>query len=117
MAIVAFMLSLIIIHVSADLFSEYSWLILPLAFFLLGIAHAGVRVGRKTYIVNMAEGNRRTDYVAIANTLIGIFLLIAGLLAGLASLMAVPFALSLFAIAAFWGSLYAGRLDPVNQQK
>lgn len=51
---------------------------LPLAYFTLSIAHSGVRVGRKTYVVNLATGNRRTDYVAISNTAIGVLLLLVG---------------------------------------
>lgn len=50
----------------------------PLAFLVLGIAHSGIRLGRKTYLVDMAGGNRRTDYVAVSNTVIGVVLLAAG---------------------------------------
>ena len=50
----------------------------PLAFFAMGIAHSGIRVGRKTYVVDMASGNRRTDYVAVGNTVIGLALLLIG---------------------------------------
>lgn len=46
-----------------------------LAFFVLQIAHAGVRLGRKTYLVDIAGGNRRTDYVSVSNSLIGAILL------------------------------------------
>ncbi|MDX1398756.1 MAG: MFS transporter, partial [Oceanospirillum sp.] len=53
------------------------WL-LPLGYFLLTIAHEGVRIGRKTYLVNMASGNQRTDYVSVSNTCIGIVLLLIG---------------------------------------
>ena len=111
MATVACLLLFVVIHVSIDLFSGYSRIFFPLTLFFLGVAHAGVRVGRKTYIVNMAEGNRRTDYVSIANTLIGVLLLIAGLFAGIASLIAVPLALGLFASAALFGSFYGKRLN------
>jgi uncharacterized membrane protein len=52
----------------------------PLAFFLLGIAHSGVRLGRKTYLIDMAGGNKRTDYVAVSNSVIGVILLLAGAL-------------------------------------
>ena len=45
---------------------------LPLAYFTLSVAHSGVRVGRKTYVVDLATGNKRTDYVAISNTVIGV---------------------------------------------
>ena len=51
---------------------------LPLAFFVLSVAHSGVRVGRKTYVVNLATGNKRTDYVAISNSTIGVLLLLVG---------------------------------------
>jgi hypothetical protein len=53
------------------------WL-LPGAYFILSVAHEGVRVGRKTYVVNLGSGNQRTDYVAISNTVIGILLLLVG---------------------------------------
>ena len=56
---------------------EATWLY-PLAFFILGIAHSGVRLGRKTYIVDMASGDKRTEYVAVSNTIIGFILLITG---------------------------------------
>ncbi len=51
---------------------------LPLAYFVLMVAHSGVRVGRKTYVVNLGSGNKRTDYVSISNTTIGVLLLIVG---------------------------------------
>ena len=57
---------------------ESIWLI-PGAYFVLSVAHSGVRVGRKTYVVDLASGNRRTDYVAVSNSVIGVLLLIVGL--------------------------------------
>lgn len=54
------------------------WWFLPLAYLVLSIAHEGVRVGRSTYVVNLGEGNLRTDYVAISNTVIGVLLLVVG---------------------------------------
>lgn len=50
----------------------------PVAFFILAIAHAGVRIGRKTYMVDMAGGTKRTDYTAVSNTVIGVLLLAVG---------------------------------------
>ncbi|NNM06490.1 MAG: MFS transporter, partial [Gemmatimonadetes bacterium] len=49
------------------LVQRFSW-IAPLAFFFLAIAHSGIRVGRKTYLLDMASGIRRTDYVAVSNS-------------------------------------------------
>ncbi len=54
-----------------------SWLF-PVFFFLLGVAHAGVRAGRKTYLVDLAGGVKRTDYVSVSNTLIALVLLAMG---------------------------------------
>jgi MFS family permease len=74
----------------------------PVAFFILGIAHSGVRLGRKTYIVDMAGGNKRTDYVAVSNTIIGFILLITGGISAVAATIStegIILILSLFGIA------------------
>lgn len=79
----------------------------PAAFFVLGIAHSGVRLGRKTYVVDMAGGNKRTNYVAVSNTIIGLILLLAGGVSALASLISaegVILVLSLFGLAGAWMS-------------
>jgi MFS family permease len=49
-------------------------------FFLLSVGHAGIRVGRKTYILDIAEGEQRSQFVASANTLVGLVLLVTGAL-------------------------------------
>ncbi len=65
---------------------KISWLF-PAFFFGLGVAHAGVRAGRKTYLVDLAGGVKRTDYVALSNTLIGLLLLLVGGLTSLVSFL------------------------------
>src|SRR5690606_30524759 len=65
--------------------------------FVLGVAHAGVRVGRKTQLVDMAGGDRRAEYVALSNTIIGIMLLGVGALS--AALMAVSLVATILALA------------------
>ncbi len=52
------------------------------ALFILGIAHAGVRIGRKTHVVDLAGGDRKSEYVALSNTIIGVLLLVIGALVG-----------------------------------
>ncbi len=61
----------------------------PVFFFLLAVAHAGVRMGRKTYVVDLASGNQRTDYVAVSNTVIGVVLLLTGLIGALTAVVPV----------------------------
>lgn len=77
----------------------------PAAFFGLGIAHAGVRLGRKTYLVDMAEGNKRTDYVAVSNSVIGALLLATGLLGGLAATLSVHATMFLLGLAGLAGAI------------
>ncbi len=56
---------------------------LPVSFFLLMMLHDGVRLGRKTYLLDLAGGSKRTDYVAVSNTLMGVVLLAVGAFAAL----------------------------------
>lgn len=74
---------------------------LPLAYLALSIGHDGITVGRKTYVVDLAGGNRRTDYVAVSNSLIGVLLLGFGALsAALGALGAAAVVLMLSACGA-----------------
>ena len=50
--------------------------------FVLALAHEGVRLGRSTYLVDMADERNRAGYTAVSNTVIGALLLIAGGLTG-----------------------------------
>lgn len=50
----------------------------PGVFLLFNIGYAGVRLGRKTWVVDAAEGDRRTDYVSAANTIIAVMILVLG---------------------------------------
>lgn len=48
-------------------------------FFTLSVGHNGIRTGRKIYAVDIAEGQKRTEFVAVSNTFVGIFILLAGI--------------------------------------
>jgi len=86
----------------------------PLAFFGLGVAHAGIRLGRKTYLVDMAEGNQRTVYVAVSNSVIGALLLFTGLVGALASLVSVPGTVLLLGLAGLAGSAMSLRWKEIS---
>lgn len=96
-------------------FSASIWFY-PAAFFVLSVAHAGVRIGRKTYMVDMAGGNKRTDYVAVSNTAIGVLLLVAGGLSALASLISSAAVLLLLGVMGLLGTISAQRLREVSVQ-
>ena len=97
-------------------FGDSTWIgwFYPAGFFVLSIAHAGVRLGRKTYLVDMAGGNKRTDYTSVSNTVIGGLLLVVGGLTALLSMIsevAVILTLGLMGLA---GALSAVRLKDVT---
>ena len=97
-------------------FGDSTWIgwFYPAGFFVLSIAHAGVRLGRKTYLVDMAGGNKRTDYTSVSNTVIGVLLLTVGGLTALVSMIsevAVILTLGLMGLA---GAMSAVRLKDVT---
>ncbi|SDR97258.1 MFS-type transporter involved in bile tolerance, Atg22 family [Halopseudomonas xinjiangensis] len=85
------------------------WLF-PVAFFVLGVAHAGVRIGRKTYVLDLGGGERRTDYVAISNSVIGLVLLATGLFGLLGSMIGAAGMLLLLSLIGLAGAIFAVRL-------
>jgi len=93
--------------------SNSFWFILGL-FFLLSVTHEGVRLGRKTYLVDMAAGNRRTEYVAVSNSIIGLLLLIIGLLSAVLAQFSVAAVLALFAVSGLFAVLTGSRLPEVQ---
>ena len=87
---------------------------LPLAYFVLSIAHSGVRVGRKTYVVNLATGNQRTDYVAISNTVIGVLLLLVGSIGALAPIITNAGVIGLLSLMGLTGAFFGLSLPDVE---
>lgn len=89
-------------------------LLYPAAYLLLALAHTGARLGRKTYVVDLAEGNERTDYVAVSNTAIGLLLLVTGGLTSLLALAGVEVALLGLAVLGLGGVAVSSSLPEVS---
>ncbi|MCC5793538.1 MAG: MFS transporter [Chromatiales bacterium] len=106
-------LALVTLTTLSPVLAGSQWLY-PVFFFLLAVAHAGVRLGRKTYIVDLAGGNRRTDYVSVSNTVIGLLLLVAGGIGALASLVSTPAVILLLAGMGLAGALLSARLRELD---
>ncbi|PPK53066.1 MFS transporter [Marinobacter persicus] len=87
----------------------------PIAFFVLSVAHAGVRLGRKTYLVDMAGGNKRTDYTAVSNTVIGVLLLVTGAFTAAISLISDVAVILVLGLMGLAGMLSAVRLKEVTE--
>lgn len=88
----------------------------PAAFFVLSIAHAGVRLGRKTYLVDMAGGNKRTDYTAVSNTVIGLLLLVTGGFTAALSLISEVAVILVLGLMGLAGMMSALRLKEVTEE-
>lgn len=84
------------------------------AYFSLTLLHTGVRVGRKTYLVDMAEGDRRTTYVAVSNSVLGLVLLLVGGISSALVLLDIRLALLLLAGMGLAGVIAATRLPEVS---
>jgi predicted MFS family arabinose efflux permease len=87
----------------------------PATYLLLALAHTGVRVGRKTYVVDLAGGNRRTDYVAVSNTAMGVLLLVTGAVSGGLAQVGVEIALGFLALLGIVGVLVSRALPEVTR--
>lgn len=80
-------------------------------YFVLSIAHAGVRIGRQTYLLDMADGNRRTDYVAVSNSIIGLLLLCMGAITSVLAAWSVPAVVLLLGLSCL-AAAFTARLLP-----
>lgn len=85
-----------------------------LVFMLLGFAEQAVRLGRKTYLVDAAPAGERPLFVAFANTSIGLFALVLGLLGGVADLYSPAALVLVLALLAAVGLLLVTRVPPAE---
>lgn len=100
---------IIILLISNSSIVGQVWLY-PFSLFILGIAHDGVRLGRKTYIVDIAEGQQRTQYVAISNTAIGILLLFVGIFTSWLASLSLVVGILVLMVMLFLGIYFSSRL-------
>lgn len=87
------------------------------AYFLITLMHTGVRVGRKTYVVDMAEGDMRTTYVAVSNSAMGFMLLIVGGISSALATIHVFYALGFLAVMGLVGVFTGAKLPDVSRKQ
>ncbi|WP_075725492.1 MFS transporter [Corynebacterium aquilae] len=92
----------------------FSGVILPAAFFLIALCHTAIRVARKTYVVDMAEGDKRTEYVAVANSAMGVVLLLVGAISGAFASLSPEAALGFLAAIGLVGVFFGSRMQEVS---
>ena len=88
--------------------------VMPIGFFAVNLAHTAIRVARKTYVVDMAGGDKRTQYVGAANTMMGVILLIVGGISSVVALAGPEAALLFLALIGFLGVWRARGLKEVS---
>lgn len=85
-------------------------------YFALTLTHTGVRVGRKTYVIDMAEGDTRTLYVAVSNSALGLVLLGVGALSSAIATLGIEWALIFLALLGLCGVFVGARLPEVSRR-
>jgi len=93
--------------------AETLWVIPGILFFFM-LSYQGVRSARSVYLVDMSPEDARSSYAALANTAIGVLLLITGAFGGLLALAGPVVALTGFAVLSLIGGVLALRLDEVE---
>lgn len=88
--------------------------ILAALLFALMICYQGVRLGRSTHLVDMADEDVRGAYTAISNTAIGLLLLVGGLFGILADIVGIAPILMIMAVLCAAAGLLAIGLDEVQ---
>lgn len=83
-------------------------------FFLIGLSHTGIRMGRSTYLVDHASADNRAQLVAVSNTLMGVVLLLSGSFGLLADALGERIVIAVFAGLGIAGSLLAFTLPEVE---
>ncbi len=86
-----------------------------LVFFSSGFAVAGVRLGRKTYLVDAAPERERPLMVAVANTLVGVMYALSATLGFVADRIGVATVLLVLGAMAALGTLLAQRLPEADE--
>lgn len=82
--------------------------------FLIMVAHQGVRLGRATHLVDMADAHQRATYTAVSNTFIGVVLVAGGVFGALAHWLGVAAVLLVFAAMALLAALSGRGLREVQ---
>ncbi|WP_026375407.1 MFS transporter [Aestuariibacter salexigens] len=81
-----------------------------IGFLILNIGYAGIRNGRKTYVLDIAEDDKRSQYVAAGNTIVGVVLLLLGGIYALAYAWLDSFIITLMAVALALGGIHTVQL-------
>ncbi len=83
-------------------------------FLVLNIAHSGVRLGRKIYLVDLGSEHNRAAMVAVGNTVIGVAMLLVGLVGIFADLVGTAELILLLGVLSLVAAVYAWSMPEVS---
>ena len=90
-------------------------IVLPAVLFVLMIAYHGVRLGRSTHLVDMANADNRAAYTALSNTIIGLILLTGVGFSAIAQAFGNVAVLAVMAVMCLFAGLLALGLKEVQE--
>jgi hypothetical protein len=90
-------------------------LVMPGILFVLMVAYQGVRIGRATHIVDMAEPETRAAYTALSNTIVGGVLVLSSGFGALAQTRGEATLLAVFSAMCLLAAWAARRLEEVQK--
>lgn len=94
---------------------EQAW-IYPVVYLVLAVTHTGARVARKTYVVDLAGDDRRTQYIAVSNSAMGVLLLVVGAVSGVLAGFGHELALGFLAAVGLVGVAVSRSLPEVSRR-
>ncbi len=109
----AFATACVLIALDAPLL-ENVWT-LPALVFVIQVASRGVRLGRATHLVDMAQPSERASYTAVSNTAIGLLLLVGGGLSAVVASFGEAPVFGLFAVCCAAAGVLGRGLQEVQQ--
>lgn len=112
MVLVALVLEVTVLDLAGD--SLLAYVVYVSGYFLVTLVHTGIRIGRKTYVVDLAEGDQRTTYVAVGNSAMGLILLVVGGISSAIAGFGAIWALLFLAALGLLGVISSSRLPEVE---
>lgn len=111
-AFMAAVLALLLTYVPAFSFQYAGYL---LVFVLIGLAEAGVRLGRKTYLVDAVPAEERTTYTAFSNSFVGAVAIVSGLTGFIAQWLGASAMIAVIAIIMLLGFLACRQMPEADR--
>ena len=84
--------------------------------FLVMLAYQGVRLGRSTHLVDMADQDERAVYTAVSNTVVGVVIVTTGVFGPLSDAIGLAGVFAVFTAFSALALVGAGRLDEVQRE-